>query len=145
MPQGFGTGDPILTKKLVEVAKGSVKHTITAGGQVYWEWPKTSSLWKAHAIGEFPTSKGCKEVDVSTAAVGMRFIVDSQESRPSTRNGAYAPLATLSLRTFCLKRLSLQMSNTSILLAEGQNTPVGTQRSWQRLCGTPFPHGRKRT
>ena len=44
--EGRETGDPILTKKLVDVAKGLAKHTITAGGQVYWEWPKTPSQMK---------------------------------------------------------------------------------------------------
>ena len=73
------TGDPILTKKLVDVAKGLVKHTVTAGGQVYWEWPKTSSLWTEHGIDEFLTATGCKEVDGSTAAVGMRFMVGNEE------------------------------------------------------------------
>lgn len=122
------TGDPILIKKLIDVAEGLVKHTLTAGGQVYWESAKTSSLWKEHSIDEFLDSKGCKEVDVSIAAVGMRFVVIIRR-RLSTRSGAYARQRKLSLITSSRSQLNLQMSNLFIALAEGLSARGGIQRN----------------
>ena len=79
--KGRQTGDPEMTTKLVEVCKGLTKHVSTAGGEIYWEWPDTSALWAEHGITEFLTQKKykCKSIDVSTAALGMRFNVDGEE------------------------------------------------------------------
>ena len=76
--KGIVTGDPELTRALIDAAKPVCIHAAKVGGIVSWEWPSTTELWEETPDVEAMLVKlGAVPCLVSTAAVGMYFEVTS--------------------------------------------------------------------
>ena len=74
--KGFSTGDPTLTRELVDAAIPVCTHVAKVGGLVSWEWSSTSELWQDMPDVDAMLRKiGVVPCTVSTAAVGMCFEV----------------------------------------------------------------------
>ena len=71
---GASTGDADLADILVRASIAVCRHVLRVQGYAFWEWPPTNGLWQRPDVKELVVRLGDRYVDISSAALGQRFI-----------------------------------------------------------------------
>ncbi|CAK0791463.1 unnamed protein product, partial [Prorocentrum cordatum] len=72
---GGACGDVDLSDKLIQTTISICRHAARYGGWIFWERPPTSKFWHRQDVIDFAQYLDAGSRDVSTAALGMKFVV----------------------------------------------------------------------
>ncbi|CAK0891196.1 unnamed protein product [Prorocentrum cordatum] len=72
---GGARGDVDLSDKLIQTTISICRHAARYGGWIFWERPPTSKFWHRQDVIDFAQYLDAGSRDVSTAALGMKFVV----------------------------------------------------------------------